>query len=388
VKKTTIFMITAAFALILMTATAAHAQVKYVAVVETEVDAQSGAAAKLNKAEVRQITTVLRNEARNNLPSGKYKIMTAETVIAQGSAKLEECAEENCVIALGSKIGADFIVRGIVSKFGTKLTLSIEMYETEDGTLVGSARVSSEKAENLLEKTVVECGRVYKTFVNDMGGAQKAQQAAPPTTQPAYQPPAQTYQPPAPTYQQSGIDGSGILTDSRDGKKYKTVVIGRKRWMAENLNYQPQSGNSWCYNNDNSNCGKYGRLYDWNTAKAICSPGWHLPSRQEWNELVTAVGDDKTEGKKLKSKGGWNSPSLALSNSSGTDDYGFSALPGGLRFSGGDFKYAGGSGGWWTATENSNGSTAYSRGIYYNGNGVYEGSGDKSYGFSVRCVQD
>jgi hypothetical protein len=182
----------------------AAAQIKYVAVVETEVDAQSGAAAKLNKAEVRQITTVLRNEARNNMPSGKYKIMTAETVIAQGSAKLEECAEENCVISLGAKIGADYIVRGIVSKFGTKLTLSVEIYETEDGTLVGSARVSSEKAEELLEKTVAESKVLYKNFVNEMGGAQ---QTPPTTTQPAYQPSAQTYQPPTTTSAVSGFSG-------------------------------------------------------------------------------------------------------------------------------------------------------------------------------------
>jgi TonB family protein len=217
-KKGDFLMKRLMFALVMaLFAGTAAAQIKYVAVVETEVDAQSGAAAKLNKAEVRQITTVLRNEARNNMPSGKYKIMTAESVIAQGSAKLEECAEENCVITLGAKIGADFIVRGIVSMFGAKLTLSIEMYETEDGTLVGSARVSSEKAEDLLEKTVAESKVLYKNFVNDMGGAQKtmAQQTPPTTTQPIYQPSAQVYQPPATTSAVSG--SSGAFTDSRDG---------------------------------------------------------------------------------------------------------------------------------------------------------------------------
>jgi hypothetical protein len=124
------------------------AQVKYVAVVETEVDAHSGASAKLNKAEVRQITQELRREAvKNLLPREKFHIMTSETVMAQGSAVLEECAEENCVISLGSKIGADYIVRGTISKFGTKLTLSVEIYETENGTLVASSDpIRSEKA--------------------------------------------------------------------------------------------------------------------------------------------------------------------------------------------------------------------------------------------------
>jgi len=369
------------------------AQVKYVAVVETEVDAQSGAAAKLNKAEVRQITTVLRNEARNNLPSGKYKIMTAETVIAQGSAKLEECAEENCVIALGAKIGADFIVRGIVSKFGTKLTLSIEMYETEDGTLVGSARVSSEKAEELLEKTVADCRGMYKTFLNEMGVAQKAQaqQAAPLPTQPAYQPPTQTYQQPAsvptPTYQPPvptpTVGGSaGTFTDNRDGKTYKTVVIGGKRWMGENLNYQTSSG-SWCYGNDNSNCSKYGRLYDWNTAKKACMTGWHLPSRQEWDKLVATAGGESAAGKKLKARSGWSN------NGNGTDEYGFSALPGSFRSFDGAFFTAGKEGYWWTATEFYGGGHAYYWSMSHGRDGVIEDNyGNKGLGFSVRCVQD
>jgi len=136
VKRLTKFLLAAA-----LFAASAHAQIKYVAVVETEVDAQSGAAAKLNKAEVRLMTTELRNVAVKNLPRDKYNIMTSETVMSQGSAKLEECAEENCVIALGAKIGADYIVRGIISKLGTSLTMSVEMYETEDGNLVATSGV-------------------------------------------------------------------------------------------------------------------------------------------------------------------------------------------------------------------------------------------------------
>jgi hypothetical protein len=75
------------------------AGVKYVAVVETEVDAS----ARLTKAEVSEVTAELRREAVKNLPRGQYNIMTQETVMAQGTAVLLECHEENCVVALGSE---------------------------------------------------------------------------------------------------------------------------------------------------------------------------------------------------------------------------------------------------------------------------------------------
>jgi len=153
---------------------AAAAQIKYVAVVETGVDEASGASAEITPAEVRLVTNGLRREAVKNLPPEKYNIMTSETVYAQGGAVLEECAEENCVIVLGSKIGADYIVRGIISKFGTELTLSIEMYETEDGTLVGAFRVSSENPKGLLEKAVAGCAEMYKKFEGAQSSAPKA----------------------------------------------------------------------------------------------------------------------------------------------------------------------------------------------------------------------
>jgi len=144
----------------------AAAGVKYVAVVETDIDASSGASEALNSAEVRQITAELRRVAVENLPRDKYNIMTSETVQSMGGAVLEECADENCVITLGSKIGADYIVRGIISKFGTKLTLAVEMYETENGTLVASSEpVRSENKAELLEMAAGACERMYGKFM-------------------------------------------------------------------------------------------------------------------------------------------------------------------------------------------------------------------------------
>jgi uncharacterized repeat protein (TIGR02543 family) len=113
------------------------------------------------------VTAELRREAVKNLPQPAYNIMTTETVIAQGSAVLEECFEENCVIALGSKIGADYIVRGTISKLQTRFTLSVEMYETENGNLVASSEaVRSENIGELVEKAAVASADMFRAFAS------------------------------------------------------------------------------------------------------------------------------------------------------------------------------------------------------------------------------
>jgi len=191
--------------------------------------------------------------------------------------------------------------------------------------------------------------------------------------------------------EQGAVSGkSGKLTDSRDGQKYKTVKIDNQVWMAENLRFK--IGDSWCYENSDENCNKYGRLYDWETAKAACQlVGMRLPSREEWDNLGQAAGGERKPdskgnidwygaGKKLKSTSGWNE------NGNGTDSYGFSALPGGSH-SYGSFFYAGSYGFWWTATEYGDVS-AYRRGMLYYDDIVVEDNDNKDYGYSVRCVKD
>jgi len=161
-RVTTVIEAMALSALLVGTAAAG---VKYVAVVETDVDAASGASAELNPAEVREITAELRRQATENLPRDKYSVMTSETVQSMGGAVLEECAEENCVVALGSRIGADYIVRGTVSKFQTMFTLGIELYETDNGTLVvTSEAVRSEKLVELLNKAATASGNMFRKF--------------------------------------------------------------------------------------------------------------------------------------------------------------------------------------------------------------------------------
>jgi hypothetical protein len=144
--------------------------VKYVAVVESEVDAASGVSADMTSAEVRLVTSEIRRAAVKNLPLDRYNVMTTETVYAQGSATLEACSEENCVIKLGSMIGADYIVRGTVSKTRAAFTLSVEIYETADGTLVASSDpVRSENVGEIFEKAAINCGEMFKTFAVEQG---------------------------------------------------------------------------------------------------------------------------------------------------------------------------------------------------------------------------
>jgi len=168
--------------------------------------------------------------------------------------------------------------------------------------------------------------------------------------------------------------------DGTDGS-CKKVTIGTQTWMAENLNYTPSTGNSWCYGNDNADCDKYGRLYDWNTARTVCPTGWHLPTGQEWEKLLVyaggsldVTGGSLTAGGKLKAK-----------SFNGTDDYGFSAMPGGSRLDGGSFKWGGESGYWWTAT--GQGDIGSGRWMGYDNNYVHVENTNKSKGYSVRCVQ-
>jgi uncharacterized protein (TIGR02145 family) len=172
--------------------------------------------------------------------------------------------------------------------------------------------------------------------------------------------------------------------DSRDGKKYRVVKIGNQTWMGENLNYY--ASGSKCYDNKPENCTKYGRLYDWKTAKTACPSGWHLPSQAAWDVL----GND---AKKLKATSGW------YKNGNGTDDYGFSALPGGEGNSSGSFyQLVGYNGFWWSSSEIKgfeydeappgivNGNIYY-RNMDYGIDYVLQ-SNTRSDLFSVRCLKD
>jgi uncharacterized protein (TIGR02145 family) len=179
---------------------------------------------------------------------------------------------------------------------------------------------------------------------------------------------------------------TGTFTDPRDDQTYTTIDIGSQTWFAENLNYNTGDGNnnSWCYDNNGSNCDIYGRLYTWEAATSACPDGWHLPSDDEWTTLIDFLGGEDVAGGKMKETGTthWNSPNTGATNSSG-----FTALPGGYRNTSGGFYGKGYDGYWWSATGYSS-TDAWSRRLYYDNDGVARLTYSKEDGFSVRCVRD
>lgn len=74
------------------------------------------------------------------------------------------------------------------------------------------------------------------------------------------------------------------MTDERDKQVYTLQQVGNTLWMAQDLNYK--SGSSKCFNDEDSNCSTYGRLYTFSTAKNVCPAGWRLPNRAEVQAVI------------------------------------------------------------------------------------------------------
>ena len=206
------------------------------------------------------------------------------------------------------------------------------------------------------------------------------------------------------TVKTATAQNSTTVTD-QEGNIYKVVKIGNQTWMAENLKatkfndgtaiplaYDKNTWNTsmtpaFCwYDNDTVYKNRYGALYNGyavNTNK-LCPSGWHVSTDAEWTTLTNYLGGKNTAGGKLKETGttSWKDPNFGATNEGG-----FTALPGGTRFSNGLFFTKGTAGYWWTF----NGSNAMN-GWYWNvdfSNGaVNRYFHDSTNGFSVRCVKD
>jgi uncharacterized protein (TIGR02145 family) len=210
-----------------------------------------------------------------------------------------------------------------------------------------------------------------------------------------------------------------------DGNTYHTVSIGTQCWTKENLRVTHYNDNTpipldvsgtstglvsqtWStrnvgaytiYGNQTSmdpNAFNFGFLYNWYAAKGIdmtgsttyknlCPTGFHVPTDAEWTTLTTHLGGLSVAGGKMKETGTtlWSSPNIAADNTSG-----FTARPGGCRRPSGNFEAIGGTAFFWSATE----STPTNAWIRFLGSGSGNMTrGDfsqKSFGASVRCLED
>ena len=191
-----------------------------------------------------------------------------------------------------------------------------------------------------------------------------------------------------------------------DGNAYNTVTIGKQKWMKENLKVIHYNNGdaitnvtdslSWInlktgaycnYRNNIANTTIYGRLYNWYAAKdsrKICPVSWHIPSKAEYTTMETYLGGSSLAGSKMKEVGTshWYNPNSDANNSSG-----FTGLPGGNRNNTGAFNYVIFFGSWWVLTE-SDALNAWYFGLSYNGSTSAINTGQKSRGYSIRCIKD
>jgi uncharacterized protein (TIGR02145 family) len=197
-----------------------------------------------------------------------------------------------------------------------------------------------------------------------------------------------------------GSSTFGTVTDN-DGNTYKTIVIGGKTWMAENLkstrynngaalltglsdaNWTSETTGAFCdYENKSSNGEFYGHLYNEYVKldqRGICPSGWHIPSNGEWLALGAALGGVNTAGGKMKEKGTahWITPNEGGDNSSG-----FTGIPGGSRHNG-IFNDMGTDGYWWSSDPGF---------FFYLTNSLTElrtkPTAKPDEGLSIRCIKD
>jgi uncharacterized protein (TIGR02145 family) len=162
------------------------------------------------------------------------------------------------------------------------------------------------------------------------------------------------------------------FTDARDGRKYKVVKIGEQCWMAENLDNDTGDSTS-CYDNDSKNCDIYGKMYEYSAAVDACPDGWHIPEREEWEQLIDELGGGIDVGSKLKEGG----------------SSGFNAKLGGVFFDyGNKYLYLNDQTYFWTSTNSGSAALKVTFVIFKNNTGYAYGrlgNIDRTY---CRCVKD
>jgi uncharacterized protein (TIGR02145 family) len=149
---------------------------------------------------------------------------------------------------------------------------------------------------------------------------------------------------------------------------------------------------AWCYyGNDSINGFIYGKMYNCYAVmdpRGLAPDGWHIPSKTEWDELISCNGGTILAFNALKEAGNahWNSV-FDPGNTNATNSSGFTALPAGLRVPDGGYTYLNQNAFWWTTTPSGNNVYYQQIGYGYQWN-VFNFPDDKRHGKSVRCIKD
>ncbi len=210
----------------------------------------------------------------------------------------------------------------------------------------------------------------------------------------------------------------GDSTLTYNGYTYALTEINNQCWFAENLRteffndgtpipnvtdnltWNDLTTPAYCkFSNLDLYGSTYGYLYNYyaNVNNNLCPAGWHIPTDCEFMYLENSLGMNTT----TQQSGGWRgsnegallkSTNLWFSNP-GTDDFSFTALPGGFRLYSTNTSQAGGYNSrlryafFWTSTSAST-ETAYMRALFYTFNNILRQANNKATGASVRCIRD
>ena len=182
------------------------------------------------------------------------------------------------------------------------------------------------------------------------------------------------------------VGGAGSMPRSaKDQNMSGTISPSRrmadgKEWTTANLNVNASP--SYCYDDAERNCGRYGRLYTWESAQRVCpslGAGWRLPTDDEWRQMAKHYGGISNDS---ADKGRAAFTALLSGGTSG-----FNAVLGGNR-SDGQYARLEAHGFYWTASENDPGSAPYYN-FGQNGQALHrQPEGEKQMAISVRCVRE
>lgn len=166
---------------------------------------------------------------------------------------------------------------------------------------------------------------------------------------------------------------SDVFIDPRDGNTYKTVEIGNQIWLAENLRFEGVE--FFAPDGDEENISEYGCLYTWDNALKAIPEGWHLPSKEDFENLVKY-----SDSKKIKHFKAF----AALDWKNKDDSLGFRVMPSGGYY--GNYHYdLGFYAIFWSTTE-LNTKRAYH--WYFCPRYTDIDTSSKDCAYSVRCIKD